>query len=195
MTDLHTAILEDHTWDGRTNDRGVAIIKFCEGWPKGGKPYICPAGYWTTGYGSLRGLNGKRVNKNSPTLTKEQGGELLGRDLAITEKAIHWLVGPRINANQFSVAVSHVFNIGSGNFRANEIRQRLLCDDHDGAADIWWQWRRGGPTWRILPGLVKRRRWSGSFLRPTKRLGNFAVKYGEIWGGKVLKFHLTYCFY
>ncbi len=24
MLDVHTAILEDHTWDGRTNDRGVA---------------------------------------------------------------------------------------------------------------------------------------------------------------------------
>ena len=102
MSDVHTAILEDHTWDGRTNDRGVAIIKFCEGWPKGGKPYICPAGYWTTGYGSLRGLNGKRVNKNSPSLTKEQGEELLRRDLAMTEKAVHWLVGPRLNPNQFS---------------------------------------------------------------------------------------------
>lgn len=25
-------------WDGRTNDRAISIIKFCEGWPKGGKP-------------------------------------------------------------------------------------------------------------------------------------------------------------
>ena len=37
------------------------------------------------------------------------------------------------------------------------LRQRLLRDDHDGAADIWWQWRRGGPARSILPGLVKRR--------------------------------------
>ena len=166
MSDVRTAILEDHTWDGRTNDRGVAIIKFCEGWPKGGKPYICPAGYWTTGYGSLRGLNGKRVNKNSPPLTKEQGEELLRRDLAMTEKAVHWLVGPRLNANQFSATVSLVFNIGSGNFRASQIRQRLLRDDHDGAADIWWQWRRGGPNRRILPGLVKRREMEIKVFEP-----------------------------
>ena len=32
MTDIHTAILEDHTWDLRTNDHGVAIIIFCEGY-------------------------------------------------------------------------------------------------------------------------------------------------------------------
>ena len=101
MTDVHTAILEVHAWDGRTNDRGIDIIKSCEGWPKGGKPYICPAGYWTTGYGSLRGLNGKRVTKTSPALTKKQGEELLRRDLAMTEKAVYALVGPRLTPNQW----------------------------------------------------------------------------------------------
>ena len=157
MTDLHSALVEKHAWDGRTNDRGIAIIKFCEGWPKGGKPYICPAGYWTTGYGSLRGLDGKRVNKNSPTLTKEQGEELLRRDLSMKEKAVHWLVGPKLTSNQFLATVSLEFNISSNHFRVSQIRQRLLRDDHDGAAEIWWQWRRGGPARSILPGLVKRR--------------------------------------
>ena len=61
MTDVHTAILEAHARDGRTNDRGIDIIKICEGWPKDGKPYVCSAGYWTTGYGALRGLDGKWV--------------------------------------------------------------------------------------------------------------------------------------
>ena len=136
MTDLHSALVEKHAWDGWTNNHGIAIIKFCEGWPKGEKPYVCLTGYWATGYGSLRGLDGKRVNKNSLTLTKEQGEELFRRDLAMTEKAVHWLVGPRLNPNQFSATVSLVFNIGSGNFRASQIRQRLLRDDHDGAADI-----------------------------------------------------------
>ena len=120
-------------------------------------PNVCPAGYWTTGYGALRGLDGKRATKTSPTLTKKQGEELLRRDLAMTEKAVHALVGPRLTPNQFSAWVSLVFNIGSGNFRASQIRQRLLRDDHEGAADIWWQWRRGGPAKRILPGLVRRR--------------------------------------
>ena len=156
MTDFHSALVDRHTWDGRTNDQGVAIIKFCEGWPKGGKPYVCPAGYWTTGYGSLRGLNGKRVTKTSPALTKKQGEELLRRDLSVAEKAVHVLVGPKLTANQFSACVSLVFNIGSGNFRASQIRQRLLREDHEGAADIWWQWRRGRLEKRILPDLVKR---------------------------------------
>ena len=97
------------------------------------------------------------MNKTSPTLTKKQGEELSRRDLAMTEKAVHVFVGPRLSSNQFSACVSLVFNIGSGNFRASQIRQRLLREDHEGAADIWWQWRRGGPAGRILPGLVRRR--------------------------------------
>ena len=136
MTDVHTAILEAHAWNGRTNDRGIDIIKSCEGWPKGGKPYFCPAGYWTTGYGALRGLNGKRVTKASPALTKKQGEGLLRCDLGMTEKAVHVLVGPKLTANQFSACVSLVFNIGSGNFRASQIRQRHLREDHEGAADL-----------------------------------------------------------
>ena len=40
---VHTTLLESHAWNGRTNDRGIAIIKFCEGWPKGGSPtYVLP---------------------------------------------------------------------------------------------------------------------------------------------------------
>ena len=74
----------------------------------------------------------------------------------MTKKAVHALVGPGLSANQFSATVSLVFNIGLGNFRAIQIRQRLLREDFDRAADIWWQWRRGEPYRRILPGLVKR---------------------------------------
>ena len=29
--------------------------------------------------------------------------------------------------------------------RHDLVRSRLLRDDFEGAANIWWQWRRGGP--------------------------------------------------
>ena len=96
-------------------------------------------------------------DQEQPDSNNSQGEELLRRDLAMTERGGHVLVSPRLSANQFSATVSLVFNIGSGNFCASQIRQWLLRDDHDGAAHIWWQWRRGGPNRRILPELVKRR--------------------------------------
>jgi len=80
---------------------------------------------------------GKRVTKNTPPINKQQGQTLLRRDLSVAKKAVRALVGPRLTPNQFSAYVSLVFNIGSGNFRARQIRQRLLRKDHEGAADIW----------------------------------------------------------
>ena len=44
-------------------------------------------------------------------------------------------------------------NLGTRAFAGRTIRQRLARGDYDGAADIWWQFRRGGG--RILPGLVR----------------------------------------
>ena len=61
----------------------------------------------------------------------------------MTEKAVHALVGPRLNPNQFSANVGLVFNIGSGNFKASQIRPKLLREDFEGAAGICWQWRKG----------------------------------------------------
>ena len=63
----------------------------------------------------------------------------------MTEKAGQALESPSLNPNQFLATVSLVFNIGSGNVKAFQIRSRLLRDDFEGAANIWWQWRRGGP--------------------------------------------------
>ncbi len=74
----------------------------------------------------------------------------------MTEKAVQALVRPRLDPNQFSATVSLVFKIVSGNFEASQIRSRLLRHHFEGAANIWWTWRRGGPSRRILPGLVKR---------------------------------------
>ena len=37
MTDVHTTLLEAQAWDGRTNDRGIDIIKFCERLAEGWK--------------------------------------------------------------------------------------------------------------------------------------------------------------
>ena len=78
-------------------------------------------------------------------------------NLATTERNVHALVGPNLTPNKFSACVSRKFIIGSGNFRTSQIRQGLLREGHEGAVDIWWQWRKGGLAKQILPGLVKRR--------------------------------------
>ena len=92
MTDLYTSVLEDHTWDGRTNDPGVAIIKFCEGWPKGGKPYVCPAINIAADFqAKIANRNGKdktkiklqyRVGINMDDVVKQGARNLMGEGVS-----------------------------------------------------------------------------------------------------------------
>ena len=136
----------------RTNEAGLDLIKHYEG--KRLKSYLCPANQWTVGYGAIRYFDGAPVPPKV-TITEQEADDLLRRDLIDTEDFVSRLVRVPLTENQFSATVSLVFNIGAGNFQRSQIRQRVNRKDYDGAASIWWQWRRGGG--RILPGLVKRR--------------------------------------
>tara|TARA_R100000808_G_scaffold7062_1_gene20746 strand:- start:22281 stop:22724 length:444 start_codon:yes stop_codon:yes gene_type:complete len=136
----------------KTNDAGVDLIKHYEGLRT--TSYLCPANVWTVGYGAIRFFGGEPVPP-STTITESEADELLRRDLGHMEGMVSRLVRVPLNENQFSSLVSLVFNIGAGNFQRSQIRQRVNRRDYDGAASIFWQWRRGGG--RILPGLVARR--------------------------------------
>jgi lysozyme len=48
------------------------------------------------------------------------------------------------------------FNIGSGNFQRSTIRQRILREEWEGAADAFLMWSKAGG--KVLPGLVRRRK-------------------------------------
>ena len=136
----------------KTNEAGVDLIKHYEGLRR--TSYLCPANVWTIGYGAIRFFDGGAVPP-STTISELQADELLRRDLSHTEDMVSRLIRVPLSENQFSSLVSLVFNIGAGNFQRSQIRQRVNRSDYDGAASIFWQWRRGGG--RILPGLVARR--------------------------------------
>ena len=136
----------------RTNEAGIDLIKHYESLRR--QSYLCPANVWTIGYGATRLWDNEPVPPYT-TITEQQADDLLRRDLIDTEDFVSRLVRVPLTENQFSATVSLVFNIGAGNFQRSQIRQRINRKNYDGAASIWWQWRRGGG--RILPGLVKRR--------------------------------------
>jgi len=136
----------------RTNEAGIDLIKHYESLRR--QSYLCPANVWTIGYGATRLWDNEPVPPFT-TITEQQADDLLRRDLVDTEDFVSRLVRVPLTENQFSATVSLVFNIGAGNFQRSQIRQRINRKNYDGAASIWWQWRRGAG--RILPGLVKRR--------------------------------------
>ena len=139
----------------RINDVGLDIIKYYEGWSSA--VYCCPSNRWTIGFGSCWDDRGHPITADTPDITRDKGAAYLKREVRHVEKAIASLVLSRaeLTPNMFSACCSLAYNIGTGAFQRSQIRQRLIRGEYDGAADIWWQWRRGGG--RILPGLVRRR--------------------------------------
>lgn len=141
----------------KTNQTGLELIKKFEGFSS--TPYICPAGYWTIGYGH-------RINYNedihgSMDIFKKQGvlqsyaEDLLKQDLISAERAVNKLITSTLNENQFSALVSFVFNLGSGRLQSSTLRMKLNRGDYEGAADELLKWTKGGG--RTLKGLVARR--------------------------------------
>lgn len=143
------------------NESGIELIKRFEGLGDGDKatpgfdPYVCPAGIWTIGHGSIFGLDDRRVDASHRAINKFEAEWLLLRDIKRVEGQLARLVRVSVSENEWAAIVSLTFNIGSGNFQASTLRQRLNRRDKAGAADEFPKWRRGGG--RILPGLVRRR--------------------------------------
>lgn len=135
------------------NEEGLRIIKYFEGFHS--KPYLCPAGVATIGFGSTRGKNGKRIRLNAAHITKEEGEKLLQRDVKAAENAIKRLIKVEINENELSALCSFVYNLGSGNLQSSTLRSKLNRGDYEGASREFPKWRKAAG--KVLKGLVIRR--------------------------------------
>lgn len=113
-------------------------------------PYICPAGFWTIGYGRL-------CDKDHPPITLEQGEAYLIQDLqesvAATLRACPVLLSEP--EHRLAAISSFVFNLGPGRLQTSTLRRRINQGDWQAAGDELLRWVNGGG--RKLPGLVRRR--------------------------------------
>lgn len=132
----------------KTNQAGIQLIKKFEGFSH--TPYICPAGYWTIGYGH-------RIPDSSTSngISESDAEMLLRKDLNTAELAVRRLIKVELTENQFSALVSFVFNLGSGRLQSSTLRMKLNRGDYEGAANEFLRWTKGGG--RTLKGLVVRR--------------------------------------
>lgn len=133
------------------NDAGLAIVKQFEGCRL--KPYKCPAGVWTVGWGHT-GPNVEDWAKAGKSLTQHQADEILAYDLQRFEEAVE-LLCPGMNANQFSACVSFSFNVGAEAFKNSTLRKRIKEGNFLVAANEFNKWTKAAG--KVLPGLVKRR--------------------------------------
>ncbi len=106
----------------KTSQAGIDLIKRYEGFVS--KPYLCPAGVWTVGYGSTRG-----VTRDTPPVTKEQAEEILRRDVKSAEAAVMRLCPSLKKQNRFDAIVSFTFNLGAGALQRSTLRQKINRKD------------------------------------------------------------------
>ena len=121
-------------------------------------PYVCPAGFWTIGYGHLCAAN------HSP-ITRDQAEAYLAADLAIALRATLRccpILGT-VSDNRLAAIVDFTFNLGAGRLQTSTLRRRVNLLDWTGAVQEISKWVHGGG--KVLPGLVLRRQAEAVLLR------------------------------
>ena len=154
--------------DFRLGDKGLALIKEFEGWKRGylgddrWEAYLdtLPKNpVWTIYYGLTKGVYGGMI------VTREQGDEMMRRELISCETALENLVDVPLNANQADACISLIYNMGPGSpsdtkykrgFYWSTLRKLINQGKLDAAAAQFPRHCRSGG--KVVSGLVRRRK-------------------------------------
>lgn len=125
--------------------------------PGRAQPYICPAGYWTIGYGHL-------CDPKHPPITEAEAEIYLARDLQTALKASLRCcpVLATEPEGRLAAIVDFTFNLGAGRLQTSTLRRRVNQRDWVAAGQELRRWVYGGG--RVLPGLVTRREAEATWL-------------------------------
>lgn len=120
------------------------------------KPYLCPAGVPTIGYGATRYEDGRRVTLTDPPITRERAESLLRANLKqqFIFATVKLCPGADSEA-RLAALVDFAFNLGTGRLKSSTLRKRVNAGEWDLVPDEFRKWTRGGG--RVLRGLVLRR--------------------------------------
>jgi lysozyme len=121
------------------------------------RPYICPAGYPTIGYGTVYKPDGTQVTMEHPPISKETAEAWLVHELRANYLPGVLSASPALltRPKALGALTDFAYNLGVARYRASTLRRRVDADDWAGAREELAKWVRGGG--RVLPGLVRRR--------------------------------------
>jgi lysozyme len=120
------------------------------------KPYLCPAGVPTIGYGSTRYADGSYVSLSDPDISESKADEILSTTLVEYENAVNRYVQVPLTQGQFDALVDFAYNAGTKNLLTSTLLKRLNTKDYAGACSEFSKWVYGGG--KILGGLIRRRK-------------------------------------
>lgn len=128
------------------------------------KPYLCPAGVATIGYGATAYENGRKVRLSDPPITAERAEELLDHDSALYVRlALKYSPTLAASPRRLAAIGDFCFNLGGARYRASTLKRRVDERNWPEAMREIRKWVFGGG--RKLPGLVKRREDEAQMLR------------------------------
>lgn len=138
----------------KVSKQGLEVIKKHEGYKN--KPYLCPAGIPTIGYGNTYYPDGSKVKLTDKPLTKDIADVLLRLVVEDFEECVNKHVKSDINQNQFDALVSFAYNLGCGNLKKSTLLKKVNLNPCDiSISNEFAKWDKAGG--KRLRGLTIRR--------------------------------------
>ena len=125
--------------------------------PDRAHPYVCPAGFWTIGYGHL-------CDPTHPPISEDEGEAYLTRDMvtALDATLRYCPVLATEPEGRLAAIVDFTFNLGAGRLQTSTLRRRVNQRDWGASAQELSRWIYGGG--KALPGLVARRKVEAALM-------------------------------
>lgn len=128
------------------------------------KPYLCPAGVDTIGYGSTYYADGRKVTLEDSPIDEENARKLLMHELEHT-----YLPGVLRNCpilltdeRRCNAIVDFCYNLGIGRLQTSTLKRKINAQDWEGAKEELMKWSKAGG--KVLSGLLKRRQAECNFM-------------------------------
>lgn len=120
------------------------------------KPYLCPAGVPTIGYGATFYEDGTRVTLKDPAISRERAEALLLWHLRnVYLPAVATLCPEVDDAERLAALIDFTFNLGAGNLKVSTLRRKVNAGQWDEVPGQLLRWNKAGG--RVLRGLTIRR--------------------------------------
>jgi lysozyme len=139
----------------KLNARGYDLIKQYEGYSD--RPYLCPAGIPTIGFGNTYYPNGTKVKLTDKQITREYANEMLQFVADNFAKEVSKSIKSIISQNQLNALTSFAYNLGMTNFRNSTLLKKVNANPNDPTIkEEFLKWNKSNG--KILQGLINRRR-------------------------------------
>ena len=135
--------------------QGIELIAEFEGFRS--KPYLCPAGVPTIGYGTTWYPNGSHVKMSDKAISREEALTILKYQVDRSYGAsVDRYVQVDLTQNQYDALVSFTYNLGAGNLKSSTLLKKVNQKKFARASREFLKWDKAGG--RRLKGLTRRRK-------------------------------------